>query len=238
MDVPAGRLAHAQKLRRSRSQHLLRAEHFMAAAKGLDFREHMVKHLHTEGHGVRIVDDPGLRAVLPDPLRDGDVHGQRPEGADHSAGPCRITHRLPDVQPLRHVHIGLHLVKRPRQNGDHHKVRTGQCLLQRFRHGIIPVSHRIRMRVDLSSDDPVRLRSAAVDVVECHSAAHGGLRRQVRHKLPCPPAGPAADIGKPDPADAGSFKFHCFPHFSGFLDRLFLYPVGVTPYRFLNTSLK
>ena len=104
-------------------QNLLGSKHLMAAAKGFDTRKNLIQRFYTQGHGIGIVDDPGLRTVFPNGLSKLHEHRQCAQSAYHASRPRRIPYRLIDAKPLRQVYIRLHLVKSFGQNGNHHKGR-------------------------------------------------------------------------------------------------------------------
>ena len=200
VDVPPGGGGNAQRLPRRRGQHLLGVEHLVAAAEGLDLREHAVERLDAQGHGVGVVDDPRAGAAVPDGLGDGDVHGQGAQGADDAPRPRCVPHRLPDVQPLRQVDVCLHLVKGARQNGDDHEVRPREGLLQALRHPVAPPPPGGGQAVYFVPDDLVGLGRRPVDVVQRHLPAHGRLHGQIGHEAPGPAPGTAPDVGQANAA--------------------------------------
>ena len=124
-------------------QQLLGSKDLVAAPKRFDLWKGVVKGLYAEGHRVGIVDDPGLRRILPDCLPDFHKHGNRPQRPDHTARPGRIPDRLVDSQPLRQVHVRLHLVKSARKDGYHNKITAVQGLLQALAGLVCPFPHRI-----------------------------------------------------------------------------------------------
>ena len=178
-----------------RAQQLLRAEHLVAAAEGLDAGEHVVQRAHAQRHGVGVVDDPGARRVRLDGLGDLDVHRDRAHGAHEAARAHRVAHRLPHAHALGQVDVAAHLLERAGEDGDHDEVRAGQGVLQRVGDLVFPAGDGVRVGADFIADDLVALGGGAVDVVQLHRAAHVRVHREVHHKAPRPAAGAAADVG-------------------------------------------
>ena len=114
------------------------AEYLMAAAEGLDLWKDMVQRLHAEGHGVGIVDDPGIGGKVTDRFCDGDKHGNSAKRANQSAGACCVADGLPDAVGLRCMDVGFHLIEGAGENGNDDEIGAGQRFLQSICCLIVP----------------------------------------------------------------------------------------------------
>ena len=182
------RLQHA-------AEQLLGAENLMAAAEGMNGRENLIKGPHTKGHGIGVVDDPGIRGNIPDGFGNRDKHRNGPHGPHKAARTDCIPDRLKDPDPFGEVDVAFHFIKGAGQDGDDHEVRACQRFLQGRTDFIGPAGHRFRTGADFTADDPVAFRGFPVDVIQADRAAQIWIHGQVCHKAPGPPPGSPADIG-------------------------------------------
>ena len=177
------------------AEELLGSEDLVAAAEGPDGGKDFIERADAEGHGVGVIDDPGIRREVPDGFGDDNIHGDRAQGAHESAGTDGVAYGLPDADALRQVDVALHFPEGAGENGDHDKICAGEGFLQRIADLIGPAGDGVRVGADFLADDPVALRSFFVDIVEADGSADFRIRGQIGHEPPGPAAGAAADVG-------------------------------------------
>ncbi len=195
LNLVAVNLLHAHLLLDHSCDDLLGAEHLVAAAKALDFREYLVHHLDAHGHGVGVVDDPGFGAVLLDGLRELNVVGEGAQGADNAAGAHGVAYRLVDAVFFGGVYVGFHLVKGAGEDGEDDEIAAGECVLQGGDSFIGEVALYVLPALEAVADDFVVFCRLHVNVIQFDRAAEIGFNGKVAHQVPGPPAGAAADIG-------------------------------------------
>ena len=128
INLRALRLFHSAQLRDRLGKQLLRAEHLVAAAERLDFREHAVERIHADRHRICVVDNPRLGAIIADCARNHLIHRHRAQGAHNPARTGGIADRLINSVFLRRVDVGLHFVKCAGQNRNYDKIRAAERL--------------------------------------------------------------------------------------------------------------
>ena len=177
-----------------RAQHLLRAEHLVAAAERLYLREYLVQRPHAKRHRVRIVDDKCVRREVANRFGNLNEHRNRAHCPHEAARAHRVTHGLIYADPLRQVHIAAHVRKRSRQNADDDEIRARERLLQGTADFKRPLGCRVGMRRQHRADFLIALRRLAVNVVQPYRAADLPVGNNVAHETPRPSARAAADV--------------------------------------------
>ena len=175
-------------------QHLLRAKHLVAAAKGFDLRENIVQCLYAKRHRVRVVDDPGIRAKAPDRLCNLHIHRDGTQRTDNSSGACRISDGLIAADTLRQMNIRFHLLKGSRQDGDDDEIAAGQRTLQSRIDLKFPVSLRIFPAHQMIADLFVHLSRLLIQIIQPHLAGDLILLRKVCHQGPGPASGSSSNV--------------------------------------------
>ena len=175
-------------------QHLLRAKHLVAAAKGFDLRENIVQCLYAKRHRVRVVDDPCIRAKAPDRLRDLHIHRDGTQRADNSSGACRISDGLIAADTLRQMNIRFHLLKGSGKNGNDDEIAAGQRTLQSRIDLKFPVSLRIFPAHQMIADLFVHLSRLLIQIIQPHLAGDLILLRKVCHQGPGPASGSSSNV--------------------------------------------
>ena len=211
IDIPPVNAGYPLCFLKDPLQHLLGAEHLVAAAESLDFGKFMVQGFHAQGHGVCVIDDPGLRGKFPDGPGDLRKHGHGAQPPHHPAGTRRVSHGLINPQPFRHMHVHRHLVKGARKNGYHHKIRPCQGLPERVCRVVMPFSHCVRTGGQAVPDGFICPRRLPVNVVQADAPAHRRLQGQIRHKRPRPSPGSSPDVGNLHVLCASLQVFHLNP---------------------------
>ena len=195
LDFMAVYLFFPKELIHHAGQEFLGAENLMAAAEGFDPGKYPVEGFDAKGHGVGVIDHPGVRAVGFDGLSDFLKHGKGAHGPQNAAGAGGVPYGLVNPVFFRGMDIGLHLIKGAGKDGDDHEVgarkglgKGGDCL-------IAPVGFGPLGGAELISDDLIVFCGLKINIIESHLPADVAAGGQIAHQSPGPAPGAAADVG-------------------------------------------
>ncbi len=188
-------ILYAEHLVKRIRNDLLCAENLVTAAESLYLGEHAIECLYAESHGVGVVDDPGIRAVVLYVLGNLLIHGYGAHCSHYSSGAGCIADRLINAVLLGGVHIGFHLVKCARENRYDDKIRPGERLFCRLNSLVVPHGFCVFAVFIHISDYLVVLSRLKVDVIEIDISRYVVTACQVAHETPRPAARAAAYIG-------------------------------------------
>ena len=166
----------------------------MTASKCLNLRKDVVQRLYTQGHGIGVIDNPGIRGILSDGFCKFYIYRNGAEGSYHTSRPSRITHGLADSKTLRHMNIHRHLVKGSGKNGDNNKICSCQGLFHAHAGPVCPFTHCLFSPGQVVSNSLIGLRGLCINIVQPYGSPHPRLHGQVCHKSSGPSPGTASYV--------------------------------------------
>ena len=194
-DILSLRIFDLQDVLQCLSEKLLGSENLMTAAKSLDFREGTIQRLHTYGHGIGIINNPGLRAVFFNRTCNFFKHGYHAQRPDQPPGACCIPNRLVNAVFFRSVYIAFHFVKGAGNDGNNHEIRTLQGFPYGFHRLVIPWRLAVLKFLYLISNHFISFGGFQINIIQINTSAHVIRRSQITHQPPCPSAGTAPYVG-------------------------------------------
>ena len=201
LDLTAVRAGHAIPLCDVVGDEVLQMENLMAATKSLDLRPAAEESGGTQRHRVRVVDDPGLRAVFLDGLGELDEQGDGSAGTHDAAGSGRIADRLQNSVLFGQDEIAPAAFRPAWFDGDDDQVASVQSLAQLLFGEDFYFSFKVVDMKALLGDLYIVQSRLIIDIVQHQGTGHVRAHGQVTHELNSPETAAATD-------DADSRIFH------------------------------